>query len=129
MKLVTEQDLVSAVPVIEPKVPMNRKQKLLRWAALVRASRESFFIYHNIEYLPQVQLALIDINAQFTAFGMATRDPVFQAEGLGAGANIPEIMKFMEISKEELHEFSCDCGGRITNGMMAERITNIAHNR
>jgi hypothetical protein len=124
MKLVTEQELVSAVPI---KEPMTRKQKLLHWANLVRAERQhNFFIFHNIEHLSQVQLALIDINAQYTAFGMAARDPVFQAEGLGSGAKIPEIMKFMDIDQHELHEFSCDCGGRITNGMMADRIENIA---
>jgi hypothetical protein len=35
-------------------------------------------------------------------------------------------MHFFELSQHELHEFSCDCGGVITNDEMAKRINTLA---
>jgi hypothetical protein len=129
MKLVTEQDLVSAVPVpisSEPKVPMNRNHRLMRWAGLIRASRVNLMLFHDLEYMSPKELGRIDlVDRAPSAFSIAVNDPVFQAQGLGAGANIPEIMEFMEIDQQELHEFSCDCGGVINNEMMANRIERI----
>jgi hypothetical protein len=129
MKLVTEQDLVSAVAIPEPKVPLSREQKLLHWASLVRASPKRFMIYHGLEYASLEILANVDVNGYHTAFAVAVQDPVLQGEGLGSEANLPEIMKFMDITQKELHEFSCDCGGDISNELMAERIEHLANQR
>jgi hypothetical protein len=127
MKLVTEQELVSAVPI---KEPMTRKQKLLHWAALIREANYNFILFHNLERMSFAQLSQVNLEVYTgSAFNAARNSPVLQAEGLGAGANIPEIMKFMELNQQELHEFSCDCGGNITNEMMAQRIERIANQR
>jgi hypothetical protein len=37
------------------------------------------------------------------------------------------VARFMELDRADLHEFSCDCGGRIRNADMARRIENIAN--
>jgi hypothetical protein len=73
--------------------------------------------------------------ANETAFGIAMMDPVFSDLGLkGAPHILPgqetgtirQAMDFFELTQAQLHEFSCDCGGRIDNEMMATRIEGIA---
>jgi hypothetical protein len=131
MKLVTEQDLVSAVPVAEatPKQePMNRVQRLLHWAYLIRESYGYIYLYHSLEYMDLNRLAAVVVSSDYqSAFSIAKNDPTFQAEGLSSEANIPDIMKFMDINQQELHEFSCDCGGEITREMMTNRIERLAN--
>jgi hypothetical protein len=51
---------------------------------------------------------------------------VFKSVGLNGPATVQGAMNFFELTQDELHEFSCDCGGRISNSMMADRITAIA---
>ncbi len=62
---------------------------------------------------------------------MAGRDPVLQQAGLkadlpGGNVSVGGAQRFFELSKSDLHEFSCDCGGVITNEEMARRVENIA---
>ncbi len=37
-----------------------------------------------------------------------------------------KLLRFFELSKNDLHEFSCDCGGVIRNDTMADRIEAVA---
>jgi hypothetical protein len=128
MKLVTEQDLVSAIPVKE--LGMTREQKLLHWASLIRNSVRRIHLYHNLEHMDIRRLADVVVSSDFTsAFSIARENPVFQAEGLSPEANIPDVMKFMDLTFHELHEFSCDCGGMITKDMMVERIERLVWGR
>lgn len=126
MRHINEAELVQTVPA-----KLTRKEKLLHWAELIRAHAKPLYLYHMLEHYSPYQLArmyvLPDGN---TAFALALADPAFQAAGLGSTTKKPSIstiMKFFEISKEELHEFSCDCGGRIPNETMANHIIALAN--
>lgn len=137
MKLVTEQELASAVAVAEPKA-MTRKEKLYRWANLIREStNRRLYIFHRLEYWgPRELLAATYIVSNDSPFGIAMMDPVFSDLGLKGQAHlgdpsletgtIRQAMDFFELTQSQLHEFSCDCGGQIDNEMMAARIEGLA---
>jgi RimJ/RimL family protein N-acetyltransferase len=59
-----------------------------------------------------------------TALGAAVRDPEFQKQGIGT--TIHDVMKFFGLTQQQLHEFSCDCGGAISNDQQARRIEGLA---
>jgi hypothetical protein len=136
-QIVNVEDLVSAVRIKEEPRPMTRKEKLMRWAKLVREStNHHLYIFHRLEHMAEFHLcAAAYFVANDTAFGIAMMDPVFSDLGLkGAPHILPgqetgtirQAMDFFELTQAQLHEFSCDCGGRIDNEMMATRIEGIA---
>jgi len=105
------------------KPVMTRRDKLLRFAAIVGSQARNFGLYHNLEGYTPEQLQRIGING--SAFEAAAADPILR----DAGADIHTVadaQRFFELSQHELHEFSCDCGGAITNLDMANRIESIA---
>lgn len=103
--------------------PMSRHDKLMRWAWLVERQDGAVSIFHNLEYRTQEFLdCLADYNSAMT---LAASDQTLQAEGL-KDATVGSAQRFFELSKEDLHSFSCDCGGAISNKTMAERIRKIA---
>jgi hypothetical protein len=59
-----------------------------------------------------------------TALGVAVRSPEFQKQGIGT--TIHDVMKFFGLTQQQLHEFSCDCGGPITREQQARRIEGLA---
>lgn len=115
----------TAVPI------MNRTQRLRHWASLVRPHRGPLLIFHNLEFWDKYQLAATSPTVMaaynnLTAFALAENDPSFQAQGLGLGSTFKQHMDFFELSQMELHAFSCDCGGMISNQQMADRIERLA---
>lgn len=109
---------------------MTRRAKLARWATIIRQAEHPFRLYHRLEHYRQDQLDHIIVD-QFSAFGLATRDPILRDAGLVGSqvtglTTIGDTMRFFELTKEELHEFSCDCGGEISNAKMADGIEKIA---
>jgi len=120
-------DQVHVVAVSPPR--MSRREKMLRWADLVRHHRgDTLVLFHQLEYMDQYQLARVNIHGvrYDSAFTLATKDPVFNEQGLSSSANIVEIMSFFELSKVDMHEFGCDCGGAISPDNMANRIEHSA---
>jgi hypothetical protein len=115
-------DAVLATPV------MTRREKLLRWAQIIRNTPASMHLYHGLEYQTPAFLDTMEITAgQNTAFALAAQDPILTDAGLPkTGGSIGDTMRFFELSQAELHEFSCDCGGSITNEAMADRLEKIA---
>ena len=109
---------------VESAVSLSRREKLLRWAELVRQHPSAIRIFHDLEYYPAARLRSEIRSDAGTAFNIAFADPVFKSVGLNA--TVQGAMNFFELTQDELHEFSCDCGGRISNNMMADRITAIA---
>ena len=111
-------------------VKMSKEQKLQHWAFLIRRSDKQMLLFSNLEYMREHQLQNLDIHRTFpgydSPFRIACSDSIFQAEGLTAGTQLPEFMKFMELTQMELHEFSCDCGGQISTQGMADRIEHLA---
>lgn len=103
---------------------MTRRDKLLRFAEIVRAHRDRpFGLYHNLEGYAPEQLQHIGIRG--SAFEAAAADPILHNAGL-LGESVADAQRFFELSRHELHELSCDCGGPITSGDMANRIESIA---
>lgn len=109
-------------PTAEAKA-MTRQEKLLRWAELVRAVSHQLYIFSNLERWNPGDLAAA--TQPESAFQIAADDPVFRAAGLN-GNTPAAAMNFFELSLRDLHEFSCDCGGHISNEAMASRIASIA---
>jgi hypothetical protein len=111
-------------------VALTRKEKLLRWADLIRAETRSFYIFHMLEDWNWVRLGLPMAShacpdGYATAFGVAGADPVFRAAGL-AGDSVTQAMKFFDLSQLDIHEFSCNCGGALTKDQMADRVVHLA---
>ena len=121
MKHVEIAELVTAVPI-----PMTRNEKLRHWASLVRKHPVDLALYHRLEFytLRDLRDTIVTCTDR-SAFGLAVSDPTFQREGLKAQSNLMEIMSFFTLSQSQLHEFSCDCGGRIDNSVMADRIASL----
>ena len=116
-----ERSFPVEVPVT--RLPVTRREKLLRFAAVIRQTQHDIVIFHKLEYMYDAQLELI--SHPNSAFAQAAADPVLQDAGL-AGSDALSAKKFFELSTEQLHEFSCDCGGHISNEEMARRIERLA---
>jgi len=122
MKHIDVAELLVSAPA-----PMTRRERLLRWAGLVRESTFPLLLYSNLEHWTEARLekALIQIGDD-TAFALAAADSVFRQQGLAIEPNLPALMAFFQISKEQLHGFACDCGGTIDRQTMADRIEALA---
>jgi|SRR5882672_3409224 len=117
-QLLPEEIALLAKPV------MTRREKLLRFAAIVRSHRgRPFGLYHNLERWHPEQLNSIDLSG--SAFAAAAADPILRDAGADLHT-VADAQRFFELSQHGLHEFSCDCGGAITNTDMANRIESLA---
>jgi hypothetical protein len=121
MKHVDVNELVTAIPVPAPE--MTRTEKLLRWAKIVRTGY-NLSLYHDLEHKSKEHLKTMTVTEHPTALGSATRDPEFQKQGIGT--TVHDVMKFFDLTQKQLHEFSCDCGGAISNEQQAHRIERLA---
>lgn len=128
MKTVDIAKTVDAVPILN-----TREERMMHWASLVRGYKGGELrIFHNLEFMKEHQLLyrVSDIEGgSVSAFGLAIADPVFRVSGLLSEVTIGGLMKFFGLNLEELHEFSCNCGGRISNEDMASRIERLATNK
>jgi len=105
------------------KPVMTRREKLLRFASIVRAHNGAFNLYHNLEGYHPEQLNSMGLRG--SAFAAAAADPILRDAGL-SGQSVATAQRFFELNQHELHEFSCDCGGAIDSNDMANRIESIA---
>jgi hypothetical protein len=103
---------------------MTRREKLLRFARIVRQTQTQFIIFSNLEYMNPAQLSQCD--HPHSPFAAAAADSTLRNTGL-TGQTAADAMRFFELSQDDLHAFSCDCGGAITNEDMARRIERIAN--
>jgi hypothetical protein len=111
-------------------VALTRKEKLLRWSELIRATSANFYIFHRLEHWNprQLKMAMAEHGIPLgyaNAFIVAAADPVFRAAGL-AGDSVADSMRFFELSLDDMHGFSCDCGGAVEKTDMAHRIEHLA---
>lgn len=113
---------LAALPVELPV--MTKREKLLRFAEIVRKCKCSpLVMFNNVEYMHPSQWRMLEHS--YSAFAMAANDPVLRDAGL-TQHNVYDASRFFELSPSELHYFSCDCGGVISNAEMANRIEWIA---
>ena len=103
-------------------IPMSRDDKLERWASLIERSSDPIFLFHNLEYLSQHDLDRI--TDPRSAFAIAAADPVLKEAGLSSD-KVGDGMRFFELSKDDVHAFSCNCAGHISNARMASRIRRL----
>jgi hypothetical protein len=123
MKHVDVEALVEQATKIPVK--MDRAAKLKHWAGLVRQYQGTLGLYHLLEALSPAQLKDARCDGDQTALGIAVRDPVLREQGL-TDTSVAGVMGFMEITQADLHEFSCNCGGAISNKDQAARIEKLA---
>jgi hypothetical protein len=117
------------IETIADTVTLSRKDKLLRWARLIRESVTDLIIYHELEYWSpgqRKQSLKSMVPGHESAFTLAAQDPIFAAMGLTNDPSLNDVTKFFELSKDEVHAFSCDCGGHLSKERMAERIEHLA---
>lgn len=110
-----------------PVRPLTKPEKLAMWAALVEKHPRSLHLFSNLEAWTPKHLEDLNLAAQCattTAIGLALTHEPFKAEGIGG--TIGSALRFFELTRHELHEFSCDCGGYIDNKEQARRIGNLA---
>lgn len=105
-------------------LPMTKAQKLERFADLISQHGSPLMLYHLLERLSMHDKNGIRAGEHNSAFSIAVRDPVFQAGGIGE--TVGSVQRYLELSDYELHEFSCDCGGAISNEDQARRVRDIA---
>ena len=121
-------DIAETVKTATPVT--TRTLRLQHWARLVRGSRTNLLIFHNLEHWSKIDLTTTAPRSHSgryqTAFHLAENDPGFQAQGLKQGSSFAQHMQFFELTQAQLHEFSCDCGGSISNTQMADRIEGLA---
>ena len=123
MKHLSVDEIVGQVT---PVRTLTRKERLSRWAELVWKCDHSVQLYHNLEHYDRRYLEEIRVTGTNTAFAIATADPVLVNDGLPSNANVPDIMRYFGLTQSQLHEFSCDCGGFMSNEQQAQRIASLA---
>jgi hypothetical protein len=131
-KIVDAEAILSAVPLEKPAPQkMTRTEKLMHLASIVRKREKTVRIYHRLEYIPAERLAApITCVGSETIFGIAAMDPILREQGFVGDENgnisTRQIMDFFEVTQNELHEFSCDCGGQRTSAQIANAIDRLA---
>lgn len=115
-----EREVATAI-----KPVMSRKEKLLHFAKIVREHPGPLALYNGLEHWTEAQMKACAARGHNTALALASTDPSFEEQGIGE--TVHSIEEFFELSQNDLHAFSCDCGGAITNEDMARRIENIAN--
>jgi len=104
--------------------PATKRQKLMRFANIIRSGpRCPLYLFINLEYRDAGEWKYLSHPG--SPFALAAQDNVLYAAGLRSGS-VGDAQRFFELSREELAEFSCVCGGRITNDEMADRVERIA---
>lgn len=136
-QVINPEALVSAVPLEREVKKMTKKEKLLLLAGLVRACNRRLALASGLESWEELTMKRIPVSYWgMSAFSLAQADPVLQQEGFKSSgtaernpsdASFHDATKFFELTRDEMHEFSCDCGGAIGNAEMADRIERIAN--
>ena len=117
-KPLTSVELSVATP------PVTKRQRLQRFADVIRSGPPCpVYLFINLEYRDAGEWKYLSHPG--SPFALAAQDNVLYAAGLRSGS-VGDAQRFFELSREELAEFSCVCGGRITNDEMADRIERIA---
>ena len=104
--------------------PVTKRQRLQRFADVIRNRPPGpLYLFINLEYRDAGEWKYLSHPG--SPFALAAQDNVLYAAGLRSG-NVGDAQRFFELSREELTEFSCVCGGSINSNEMAERIERIA---
>jgi hypothetical protein len=117
-KSLTTVELSVATP------PMTKRQRLQRFADVITSGPGvPLHVFINLEHRDAGEWKYLSHPS--SAFALAARGSVLRDAGL-TGDSVDDAQRFFDLSKEELAEFSCVCGGSISNHEMAERIERLA---
>ena len=107
-----------------PTPPVTKRQRLQRFADVIRSGPPCpLHLFINLEYRDAGEWKYLSHPA--SPFALAAHDDLLYAAGLRSGG-VGDAQRFFKLSREELTEFSCVCGGLINSNEMAERIERIA---
>jgi hypothetical protein len=127
MRLFSKEEpaIVEAIPL--PQGHMTRGEKRRHWARLIRTSPyPRLSLFHKMEDWNDEQMRVPRFGlGQPNAFSLALGDKTLVDAGY-AGGSASDALRFFELSQTDLHAFSCDCGGAISNEEMASRIERLA---
>ena len=113
---------LASLPVAIPV--LTNREKLFRLARLIRECNLSpLYMFSNLEYRTEHELAMLQ--HPMSPFALAAKDDILKDAGL-AGPTVADAKKFFQLSTDELHAFSCDCGGALSNEQMARRVELLA---
>ena len=102
----------------------SKRQRLQRFADVIRCGPPCpLHLFSNLEYRDAGEWKYLSHPG--SPFALAAQDNVLYAAGLRSDS-VGDAQRFFELSREELTEFSCVCGGSISSNEMAERIDRIA---
>ena len=92
---------------VEPRSPMSRRERLVRWAELLeRDPKRRLRPLHEIEHKePQARRAVRAENSPLT---VAYEDPVLRAEGL-ASDTLGDALDFFGLTEHQAHFAFCSC--------------------
>jgi hypothetical protein len=110
------------IAALAQPIPMSRDDRLERWATLIERNSEPVRNFHHLEYLSQNDLDRLAV--RHSAFALAAGDPILKEAGL-ISDKVGDGMRFFELSKEDVHDLSCDCFGHISNRRAANRIRRL----
>jgi hypothetical protein len=103
---------------------LTKRQRLQRFADVIRSRRSCrLHLFINLEYRDAGEWKYISHPA--SPFALAAQDNILYAAGL-KGGSVGDALRFFELSRQELAEFSSVSGGSINNNEMAERIERLA---
>ena len=104
--------------------PATKPQRLQRFANVIRSGPRVSLSLHQ-SGIPRCRRMEISRAPLSTAFALAAKDSVLHDAGL-TGDSVGDAHRFFDLSRQELADFSCACGGSINNNEMADRIERIA---
>lgn len=120
-KHLSKQELADVATKYPVNNLMSRDDKLERLAEL--AAKVPFVhLFDRIEDMTQKTKEKATV--KWSIFDLAMQDPVFRAAGL-QGSTVAHGQRFFELSNEELHHLSCNCGGAIHPNEMAQRLRSM----
>ncbi len=98
---------------------MARNERLERWASLLEKC-PCIGMGDRIEYSSNMDA----LTWAWSPMGVAYGDAVLKDAGL-AGPTVGDTRKFFELSAEQIHDMSCNCGGHLSGKDMASRIRSF----
>lgn len=113
-------DQIAALDATAPTATaMTRTEKLERWATLLAKYNYDIVLGDRLErrHPDDLKASAWPGSPMAIAFG----DKTLKAAGL-AGDTVGDAMNFFELTAEDIHALSCNCGGVATGENMAARV-------
>lgn len=110
-----------------PPVPMNRRERLERWADLLDRDPDARInLVRELEFAPESAQA--QMRADYSALAVAFADPLFRAHGL-ASDRVGDGMDFFGLNDRQAHRLLCSCmhGMAMRAGDAARLVRQVAN--